>query len=252
MPTQIHLSAAPRESSRRQPKSPQHRRAPEHRRMIMDTGPLESAECRLVVQDHLRFVGVLALGFLAELNQPLGIKPAVGVALESARCPGEIDEKATEDVTREGAIGLWAARRRLQNPEPQSADRLVQVAREDAIAILKQEFVLISTPRHLSQLLQCPSRGRRFAPPCRNLWTTMDARSASALVSASAGRAAVISARLRGACAPSPNPAARFSPSRRVLLLPPPPKARRSTASRPRARLAHRRLRAPRVLRALG
>ena len=34
------------------------------------------------------------------------------------------------------------------------------MAREDAVAIVKQEFVLFSKPHDLSQLLQCPSRGR--------------------------------------------------------------------------------------------
>jgi hypothetical protein len=38
---------------------------------------------RLVIQDHLRFFRILAFGFLAKLNEALGIKPAVGIAFEA-------------------------------------------------------------------------------------------------------------------------------------------------------------------------
>jgi hypothetical protein len=36
----------------------------------------------LVVQDHLGFQRVLAFGGLAEFDEPLGVEPAVGVALQ--------------------------------------------------------------------------------------------------------------------------------------------------------------------------
>lgn len=41
----------------------------------------------LVVQDHLGFQRVLALGGLAELDQALGVEAAVGVALQLRRSP---------------------------------------------------------------------------------------------------------------------------------------------------------------------
>jgi len=37
----------------------------------------------LVIQDHLRFFRVLAFGFLAELNEALGIESTVGIAFEA-------------------------------------------------------------------------------------------------------------------------------------------------------------------------
>ena len=59
-----------------------------------------------------------------------------------------------------GRIGLRRAWRRLQRPDPQLADGLVEMAREDAVTIMKQEFVLVWVPDHLPQLLQGPGRRR--------------------------------------------------------------------------------------------
>ncbi|MGH8287589.1 MAG: hypothetical protein ACREV7_00970 [Steroidobacteraceae bacterium] len=41
-------------------------------------------DCDLVIQDHLRFFRILTFGFLTELNETLGIEPAVRIAFEAA------------------------------------------------------------------------------------------------------------------------------------------------------------------------
>jgi hypothetical protein len=41
-----------------------------------------------MIQDHLRFASILALGRLALLDQVLGVEPGVGVTLQPARRPG--------------------------------------------------------------------------------------------------------------------------------------------------------------------
>jgi hypothetical protein len=56
-----------------------------------------------VIQDHLGFLRVLALGLLAELDESLCIEPAVRIAFEAARRPGKVDEESIENVARECA-----------------------------------------------------------------------------------------------------------------------------------------------------
>jgi hypothetical protein len=59
------------------------------------------------------------------------------------------------------SVHRWTARRGLQHPDPEGLDRLVQLAREDTVAIVNQEFVTVFAADHLTQLLQCP-RGTRM------------------------------------------------------------------------------------------
>ena len=42
---------------------------------------------------------ILPLGRLAKFDQVLRIGPGVGVAFEPARCPGQVDQQAAQDVT---------------------------------------------------------------------------------------------------------------------------------------------------------
>ena len=56
-----------------------------------------------VVQDHLGFQRVLAIGGLAEFDQAFGVQAALGVAFKVRRGPGEVDEQSVEDVFGEGA-----------------------------------------------------------------------------------------------------------------------------------------------------
>ena len=60
----------------------------------------------LVVQDHLRLVPVLAFRHLAELDQACGIEQGIGVALQTARVPRQVDEKPAQHLLCMGAGGL--------------------------------------------------------------------------------------------------------------------------------------------------
>ena len=46
-----------------------------------------------MVQDHLCLAGIIAIGRFAELDQPLRVQQRVGIAFETARVPGEIDQQ---------------------------------------------------------------------------------------------------------------------------------------------------------------
>ena len=59
----------------------------------------------LVVQDHLRFPRVLALGGFAQLQQTLGFQQGVGVAFQTAGVPGQVDQQAAVD--RPGVGTRW-------------------------------------------------------------------------------------------------------------------------------------------------
>ena len=69
----------------------------------------------------------------------------------SKMLPGQFRGFSAHPLT--DRIALRAPGRRLQYPDPQPPDRLVEVSREDAFAIVKQEFVLISISDQLSHLL---------------------------------------------------------------------------------------------------
>jgi hypothetical protein len=48
------------------------------------------------------------------------------------------------------------SRRRLQHFDPEGPDRVVEMVRKDAVAVVQQEFVSLFVPNHLAQLLQRP------------------------------------------------------------------------------------------------
>lgn len=52
----------------------------------------------LMVDDHLRLDDALAVRPFTQLDQPLRIQQRVGVSLQSARVPREVDQQATEDT----------------------------------------------------------------------------------------------------------------------------------------------------------
>ena len=58
---------------------------------------------RFVIQDHLCFFGTLADSGLAQLQQPLGFQQRVGVALQAAGVPSQIDHQPREDLSHIGA-----------------------------------------------------------------------------------------------------------------------------------------------------
>ena len=58
------------------------------------------------------------------------------------------------------AVRHWTARRRLQNTQPEAADRGVELPREDAVAVMKQITVVGVKSERLAQLLARPGRCR--------------------------------------------------------------------------------------------
>ena len=65
----------------------------------------EELDRGLVIEDHLRVPGGLALGGFAPRDEPLGVEQGVGVALQAAGVPGEVDEEPVQDVPRERPNG---------------------------------------------------------------------------------------------------------------------------------------------------
>jgi hypothetical protein len=57
-------------------------------------------------------------------------------------------------------IGLRSPYRRLKHPQPQVADALVQLLREDTITVMNQESVGMVSGHRFAQLLQGPRRYR--------------------------------------------------------------------------------------------
>jgi hypothetical protein len=51
-----------------------------------------------VVEDHLRFALPMAFGLLAEVDEAARIEQGIGVALEPARVPRQVDQQAVEDL----------------------------------------------------------------------------------------------------------------------------------------------------------
>jgi hypothetical protein len=80
---------------------------------------------------------------LGEWNQPVQTLPSNGP-----------DDALTDRV------GHRALRRGLQYSHPEPTDRLVQMSRKDAVAIMDQVFVSVLIPHRLSQLLARPARAR--------------------------------------------------------------------------------------------
>src|SRR5215468_2799427 len=53
-------------------------------------------------------------------------------------------------------IGLRRPYRRLAHPQPQVADALVELVREDAIAVMDEEAIGMVSGNRFAQLLECP------------------------------------------------------------------------------------------------
>ena len=65
----------------------------------------EEIDGRLVVQDHLRFERTLVFADIAMLEQTFGLQQRVGVSLEAAGVPGEIDQQSMMALLRIGSGG---------------------------------------------------------------------------------------------------------------------------------------------------
>src|SRR5712692_11560694 len=68
----------------------------------------------LVVQYHLRLPGILAFGDLSQLQQTLRFEQRIGVALQTAGIPGQVDQQAAEDLPRIGSGWAHTIRRSPQ------------------------------------------------------------------------------------------------------------------------------------------
>jgi len=109
---------------------------------------------RLVVEDHLRLELILALGSLSELDQVLGVEQAVGIALQAAGGPGQVDQQAVEDLPRIGAGGL-VLRERTTQPMQVFAGRLGEIGRAVADIALQQ---LAAIPHRLALCQRAPDQ----------------------------------------------------------------------------------------------
>src|SRR5437867_2245015 len=65
----------------------------------------------LVVQNHLRLQGLLAFGLLALGEEALGVEQRIGIALQTAGIPGQVNQQTAEDLPRIGTSGTWTIRR---------------------------------------------------------------------------------------------------------------------------------------------
>ena len=111
-------------------------------RWIWNTGTQRHVWARAIVVADPGFQGKTQMGF-GQWDQPVETLP-----------PDRADHTLTN------SIHLWTVRRRLQHVDAQGADRFVEMAREDTVAIVKQELVSPLIADHLTQLLQCPGSTR--------------------------------------------------------------------------------------------
>ena len=103
---------------------------------------------RLVIQDHLRFLRVPALGALAPLQQQLRFEQVVGITLQAAGIPGQIDEQAVIDLPCMGA-----RRALLVGRLPHGCKFKAQLPRQvkgSVRPILRQKFLVV--PNRLAAL----------------------------------------------------------------------------------------------------
>ncbi len=61
---------------------------------------------RLVVENHLSLLRVFSLDHLSALQQALGIKQGIGVALQAARVPRQVDQQAVQHLPEIGSRRL--------------------------------------------------------------------------------------------------------------------------------------------------
>lgn len=80
----------------------------------------------LVVEDHLGLAGGLAFGHFAEFEQAPGFEQGIGVALEAAGVPGQIDDQAAHDVPQVGS-GRQVGQADFSGGRESGADRRAQV-----------------------------------------------------------------------------------------------------------------------------
>ncbi|MNR20655.1 hypothetical protein D3C85_1375090 [compost metagenome] len=66
---------------------------------------------RLVVQDHLRFDSSLAVRHLPMLDQLARIEPGIGVSLQMAGRPGQVDQQPIQNGAAVGAYRCLGLRR---------------------------------------------------------------------------------------------------------------------------------------------
>ena len=125
----------------------------------------------LVVQDHLRFESLFSFCFLADFEQSNGIEQRIGVALEAARVPGQIDQQPVQDLPGVGTGGLVDDRRPAHFVEV-LAFRLREI--EGLVGPIRiQEATVVAdrlAPRRrlpdiLPDLGSCPRQGRQDSDP---------------------------------------------------------------------------------------
>src|SRR5262249_61888034 len=68
----------------------------------------------LVVQNHLRLQGILAFGGLSQCEETFCLEQRIGIALQSTRIPGQVNQQPVKDLPRIGAGGAWPIWRSAQ------------------------------------------------------------------------------------------------------------------------------------------
>ncbi len=121
-----------------------------------------------MIEDHLGLALVLAGRASAELDQVLGIKPGIGVALEAARGPRQIDEEPAQDLA---CVGAGRAHRPGCTPEVvQSRPQLVveievlirPISREEARDVTDPGALDHRTANQRSNFSAGPRNGQLF------------------------------------------------------------------------------------------
>jgi hypothetical protein len=70
-----------------------------------------------MIENHLGFEPLLALRLLAEIDQAFGVEKRIGVALQAARIPGQVDEKPVQYLFSIRARRLVRCRRCADLPQ---------------------------------------------------------------------------------------------------------------------------------------
>ena len=102
----------------------------------------------LVVEDHLRLADVPALGRISQFDQAFRVEQGIGIAFETARIPGEIDEYPIEDPPGMGSRGL-----RHLGQLPHTVKPCPFFGRQvgaDVRMVVVQELAPIANPRALT------------------------------------------------------------------------------------------------------
>ena len=83
----------------------------------------EKFDSVLVVEDHLRFPAVFAVPFFPGLDQAMRFEQRIGVALETARVPGQGDQEPAQQVSGIGAGRLIDPLERADFAQPSALFR---------------------------------------------------------------------------------------------------------------------------------